>query len=270
MNDNKPTTYACTDTQTGNITKVTIGKANYRSNSDNLHISNWSNPPSIEELTRLKTLFDSRYRVNYQKIYALLCVRAGLIGGDTKLTNEIIAKELNITIRTVTNAIAFLIKHNLIAVLYKKFSSPKNGVKTVRMIRVWLAFYKGGCIPTNGGYFTSDIRPLESSENFKSLIPLENRLHRPMTVIDKFTKESKTLNPKLLTWRDMAINGIIKGKMLDMIEEHQTYCDTQQGHSANYAIYGYKPIYIFNRNRGQIPDWVKNYHKEYHVSSKQA
>ena len=265
---NKTTTYACTDTTTGKVTRITIGKAIYRRDSDNLQDSAWKNPPSLEELSKLKTIFDSRYRKNYEKIYALLSVRAGLIGGDTKLTNEIIANELKVTIRTVTNAIAFLIKHNLIAVLYKKVSSQKGGVKTIRMIRVWLAFYKNGCKPTNGGYFTSDIRPLESADEYKDRIPLKDRLTKRIQVFNRFKGEQETLESKTGTWWALWRNGIISSKMLNTIEEHQSYTDTQQGHSANYALYGYKPIYIFNRNRGQLPDWVKQYHKEYYVSSK--
>lgn len=233
---------------------VLIGKANYDlCTYDTRHLagSEWLNPPKFDKIKKASELFKSKKRANYEKIYTILISRSDELRGDTKMSNERLAALLKISTRQVIRAIKFLEKNRLIAVLKKCYNA--NGVyKTVRVIRVWLTYYKNGCNPCYEKVFKNDIRPGKFRELAATKsVPLKFRVWRDFTVYDRVKKERVVMKKEYdFSWFSLLKDGFISYTMSLNITRLEEIGKDNSMRKNVYNILGYNKDFLVYRNTG--------------------
>lgn len=235
--------------------KINIGTANFNiSNYDDRHIkaSSWENPPRFDKLVKVKDIFKNKKHKNYEKLYTILLARSDELNGDTKVSNEKIAKILKISTRQVIRCIQFLEKNNLIASVKKRYNF--NGIyKTVRIIRVWLIYYRHKCRPVYNNIFKNDIRPgKERDEAISRKIPLKFRVYKSF-VPNKPCKFKKDFTPMYAidySWFNLLREGYINHSMSIVITQLETIASDNYGRRKVYDIMGYNKDFLLYKNTG--------------------
>lgn len=235
--------------------QISIGKATYDiSQYDNRHVldSKWSNPPNFDKIKKAKDLFKNKKHNNYEKIYTILIARSNELRGDTKVSNELLARQLGISTRQVIRSIQYLEKNGVISSIKKcyKFGSK---YKTVRIIRVWVTYYKHKCRPLYDNVFKTDIRPgKEWEEKIARKIPLKFRVWKGF-VPKKPCKKKKDfvyLKAADYSWTNLLMQGYINHEMSIIITQLETLGSDNETRKKLYPIIGYNRDFLIFKNTG--------------------
>jgi hypothetical protein len=224
------------------------------SHYDDRHIkrSDWENPPNFSNLKKAKDVFKTKKHINYQKLYTLLIARSNELKGDTKVSNENVAKILKISVRQVIRCFQFLEKHRLISSI-KKCYNFNGKYKTVRIIRVWLTYYKHKCRPTYEKVFKNDIRPgKEKDEQISRKIPLKFRVWGNFVpkAPCKFKKEFVPMKKMDYSWLNLTKQGYINNDMNIAINQIETIASDVNMRKNIYSIVGYNKDFLIYKNTG--------------------
>lgn len=235
--------------------KIKIGKANFNVSAyDDRHLQNSSfiNPPRFDKLTKVKTIFKNKKHNNYEKLYTILLARSDELNGDTKVSNEKIAKILKISTRQVVRCFNFLEKHKLIASIKKRYNF-NGSYKTIRIIRVWVTYYKNRCRPLYNNVFKNDIRPGKEKDAIIShKIPLKFRVYKKFVPKKpcRFKKQFISMDAMDYSWLNLLKSGYINHSMSIVITQLETIASNNYDRRHVYDIMGYNKDFIFYKKTG--------------------
>lgn len=224
------------------------------SHYDERHIlkSDIENPPDFDKIKKVKEVFKNKKHDKALKAYTILLARSDELRGDTKISNERLADLLELSVRQTIRCLKFLEKHRLIAVI-KKTSKFGSKFKTIRIIRVWLTYYKNLCRPIYDNIFKNDIRPGKIRDaEISRKIPLKYKIWKgfvPKTPC-KITKKLVYLEAVDYSWFNLYQKGYINEDMHIIISQLTEISSDNDMRKNVYKVMGYSKDFLVYKNTG--------------------
>lgn len=142
----------------------------------------WDVPPKPNEIQNPRRLCS-----NAQKVLAIYEDRA-LINqlGDTRIYDEVVAKLLKISLKTIYNCKQKLIQDRLISTFTKRVKNSSNKLRTIQVIRCWRVMYRLKFRPAKENTWLRKYHPGINVELCKKIIPTNFFSEPPKTEDEVF------------------------------------------------------------------------------------